>query len=65
MTANQHRQLRGLEGRTVHLSLVDGSRLDAVSLVSARSTTLWVFNNGEDKFLPVADVIDVWETPAA
>ena len=61
MTAQQRRELRRLEGRTVHLSLADGSRIDDASLVSARSRTLWVFCNGEDTFIPVNDVIDVWE----
>jgi len=44
----------------VHLALADGSRLDDVSLVSARGVKLWVFNNGEDAFVPVAQVIDFW-----
>ncbi len=65
MSKDQQRSLRALEGRTVHLSLVDGSRLDDVSLVSARNQTLWVFANGEDTFVPVGSVIDVWETQAA
>lgn len=63
MTADKRRELHRLEGRTVHLSLADGSRLDDVALVSARSLTLWVFDSGEDVFVPVADVVDVW--PAA
>lgn len=62
MTAEQHRTLRRLEGRAVGLSLADGSRLDDVSLVSARSKTLWVITNGEDTFLPVDQVIDAWES---
>jgi hypothetical protein len=62
MTAEQHRQLRKLEGRTVHLALADGSRLDDVSLVSARRNTLWVFTNGQDTFVPIESVLDVWES---
>ncbi|MCA1847232.1 MAG: hypothetical protein LC792_29390 [Actinobacteria bacterium] len=61
MTAQQHRDLRRLEGRVVHLALTDGSRFDEVALVSAGLHTVWVFSNGEDTFVPVADVIDVWE----
>lgn len=61
MTAQQRRDLRSLEGRTVHLALADGSRIDDASLVSARSTTVWLFCNGEDTFITVNDVIDVWE----
>ncbi|MFP5317154.1 MAG: hypothetical protein ACLGI2_02540 [Acidimicrobiia bacterium] len=65
MSAEQQMKLRGLEGRTVHLALVDGSRLDDVALVSARSRTVWVFTNGQDTFVPIADVVDVWESQAA
>ena len=61
MTANQHREVRRLEGRTVNLALVGGSRLDSVELVSIRRSTCWVFVNGEDLFVPVDDVLDVWE----
>ena len=64
MTANQRIKLRSLEGRRVHLALADGSRLDDVSLVSARSETLWLFVNGEDTFVPVGRVTDVWEARA-
>lgn len=65
MTADKRRELHRLEGRAVHLSLVDGSRLDDVALVSARSLTLWIFDSGEDVFVPVADVVDVWPAAAA
>ncbi len=61
MGAAQRRKLQQLEGRAVHISLVDGSRLDEVSLVSARRSTLWIFANGEDTFVPVEQVIDIWE----
>ena len=56
--------LRVLEGRQVSLSLRDGSRIDDCQLVSAgRSTTetLWVFTNGQDVFIRLGDVLDVWE----
>ncbi len=67
MRAEQRSELLRLEGRTVSLALADGSRLDDVSLVSAGSGTVWVFANGEDRFIPVGQVIDVWEalSPAA
>jgi hypothetical protein len=61
MGAAQRRKLQELEGCTVHISMADGSRLDEVSLVSARRSTVWIFANGEDTFLPVDQVIDVWE----
>ena len=60
MTAAERRQLRSLEGRSVHVSLRGGSRLDEVSLVSARGATLWLFSHGEDAFVPVDEVVEVW-----
>ncbi|HEX3623115.1 MAG TPA: hypothetical protein VHT97_12445 [Acidimicrobiales bacterium] len=65
MTAEKRRELHRLEGLPVHLSLADGSRLDDVALVSARSLTLWIFDNGQDVFVPVADVVDVWPSRSA
>lgn len=52
-----------LEGRRVSFALVDGSRLDDCELVSAGhgTATLWLFVNGDDLFVPVADVTDAWE----
>ena len=60
--------LRDLEGREVSLALANGSRLDAVRLISAgwgRTPTIWVYAAGIDVFLPRPQVIDAWEsTPA-
>lgn len=56
--------LRELEGREVSLALADGSRLDAVTLVSAgrgRTPTVWLFVQGIDVFLPRRSVIAAWE----
>ena len=64
MTAEKRRELQRFEGSTVSLALADGSRLDDVSLVSARGTTLWIFDGGEDRFVPVAKVIDAWPSRA-
>ena len=53
-----------LEGRRVSVSLRDGSRLDDCELVSAGrgpAPTLWLFVNGGDIFVPVAEVPDAWE----
>ena len=52
-----------LEGRRVSLALTDGSRLDDCELVSAGHgrATLWLFLNGDDVFVSVADVTDAWE----
>jgi hypothetical protein len=56
--------LRILEGRQISLALRDGSRIDDCQLVSAGRTateTLWLFTNGDDVFVPLHDVVDVWE----
>jgi hypothetical protein len=52
-----------LEGRRVSLALADGSRLDDCELVSAGhgAHTLWLYVNGGDVFVPVAEVTDAWE----
>ena len=63
--------LRELEGLQVNLALADGSRLDAVTLVSAgrgRTPTVWVYAGGIDVLLresagPRLDLIDAWESP--
>lgn len=65
MTGQQQRDLRTLEGRMVHLALADGSRIDDVALVSARGTKLWIFAGGEDAFVPVDRVLEVWEAEPA
>ena len=49
----------------MNLALADGSRLDDVSLVSARGVTLWIFAGGEDRFVPVTAVIDAWPSSGA
>ena len=65
MTADKRRELHRFEGSSVNLALADGSRLDDVSLVSARGVKLWIFAGGEDRFVPVAQVIDAWPSGAA
>jgi hypothetical protein len=53
-----------IDGRWVNVALRDGTRIDDCQLVSSgRSTvdTLWLFANGEDLFVPVSDVTDLWE----
>ncbi len=64
MTLERVTRLIGhLEGRRVCLALADGSRVDDCELVSATRGTgiLWIFVNGDDIFVPVADVTDAWE----
>ncbi len=56
--------LHGLEGRQVSVALRNGSRIDDCQLVSAprvRTETVWLFSNGDDVFVSLGDVIDVWE----
>ena len=56
--------LHGLEGRQVSVALRNGTRIDDCQLVSApraRTETVWLFSNGHDVFVSLADVIDVWE----
>ncbi len=65
MTVERRRELRRFEGSSVNLALADGTRLDDVSLVSARGTSLWIFASGEDRFVPVTSVIDAWPSTAA
>jgi hypothetical protein len=58
------RRLRTLEGHRVGVAVRDGQRLDDCELVSAvrgRASTVWLFADGTDTFVPVADVIEVWE----
>lgn len=64
MTARQFHQLRALEGRRVGLAVRGGRRFDDCQLVSAgrgATNTVWVFADGADTFVPVADVLDMWE----
>jgi hypothetical protein len=58
------RELRALEGCRVSLALRNGSRIDDGHLVSASHNptgSVWLFINGHDTFVPINDVIDVWE----
>lgn len=57
-------RLRSLEGRHVSLALAGGARIDDCQLISAGrpgTSTVWVFASGADTFVPMADVLDVWE----
>ena len=68
MTRERFRALTALEGRQVSVALRDGARIDDSQLISAgrnRAGTLWLFTHGGDTFVPVEDVIDVWESRAA
>lgn len=63
MMANRQFDAQRLQGRTVNVALADGSVLDRVPLVLARRNTLWVLRDGEDVFLPLDRVVDVWDAP--
>jgi hypothetical protein len=62
MNAQQHTRLLDLQGRIVHLALADGSRIDGAVLMYAGRRRVWLFLNGEDRFISAHDLIDVWET---
>jgi hypothetical protein len=64
MSRNQLRTVRELEGRQVSVALRDGSRIDDCQLVSAgrgSTRTLWLYD-GQDLFVPLQQVIDLWES---
>jgi hypothetical protein len=55
-------ELRKLEGQQVVVALADGSRIVECMLVSAARGcvgSLWLFDNGHDVFVPLADVAAV------
>jgi hypothetical protein len=61
---NLARISKSLEGRRVSLALRDGSRIDDGRLISAgrhRTRSLCLFTNGEDTFVALDDVVDIWE----
>jgi hypothetical protein len=46
------------------VALADGSCIDDCQLVSAGhhgARSLWVYANRADRFVPMVDVIDLWE----
>jgi hypothetical protein len=63
MSGSQMQELEALEGRRVGVAVRGGDRLDDCQLMSAgrRGPVLWVVANGVDTFVPVGDVLDVWE----
>ena len=64
MTKQRACSLKSLEGRQVSVALTNGGRIDDCQLVSSgrrRLGSLWLFTNGEDVFVPLSEVVDVWE----
>ena len=63
-----NKSFQPFEGRRVCLALRNGSRIDDCQLVSAGrvcTETLWLFSNGIDVFVPIRQVVDLWEAPSA
>lgn len=56
-------EVQKLEGRRVNVALADGSVMGPVPLVLARRNTLWVVADGEDTFVPLDRVVNVWDVP--
>jgi hypothetical protein len=57
--------VRSLEGLHVNMALRGGERIDDCQLISAGHggvDNVWIYANGEDVFVPIADVMDLWET---
>ena len=53
----------GLQGQAVSVVLADDSRIDDAALVSVgrgTSGTMWLYWNGADVFVSLADVVEVW-----
>ncbi len=63
MVTRMQADVQKLQGHTVNVALADGSVLDRVPLVLARRNMLWVVRDGEDAFLPLDRVLDVWDAP--
>ena len=64
MTRNRIPEWQLLESRQVCLALDGGERIDNCQLVSTGRRgvdTLWIFTNGSDRFIPLAQVVDLWE----
>ena len=64
MTESRRARLRTLQGRRVTLALRNGIRIDDAQLVSAGSGAmgnLWLFENGADTFVPLDDVLELWD----
>jgi hypothetical protein len=68
MAEQIHVALRHLEGRRVGLVLTDGSRIVDAQLISAGRpglSSVWILIDGDDSFIPVMAVTEVWEIAPA
>jgi hypothetical protein len=65
VTKERRNRIRSFEGQTISLALADGTRLDHCQLISAcrhGTKTLWLYENGADRFVALETVVDLWET---
>lgn len=61
-------QMRSLEGKRVDVALRGGDRIDDCQLVSGGrkgTQTVWLCWNTMDLFIPVEDVVGLWEVCAS
>lgn len=61
MTGGRADDLRSLQGRHVGIALADRSCIDEAILEAVVSEKLWLHTSGDDLFVPLSDVMDVWE----
>ena len=61
MTGARAEDLRSLQGRHVGIALADRSCIDDAILAAVVSEKLWLHAAGDDLFVPLSDVTDVWE----
>ena len=64
VTERRRARLRALQGQRVTVALRNGTRIDDARLVSAcsgRRQSLWLFDNGADRFVALDDVLELWD----
>jgi hypothetical protein len=64
VTERQRTRLLALQGQPVTVALRNGTRIDDARLVSAccgRTRSLWLFDNGADRFVALDDVLELWD----
>lgn len=56
--------ITALEGAEVSVALRNGDRLDGCQLVAGprgQAASLWLYNGQADVFVPLREVVDLWE----
>lgn len=61
MTSGGIDDLRSLEGRRVGVALADSSCIEDAVFEAVVRDRLWLHADGEDVFVELPDVVDVWE----